>query len=335
MVKIAFYDAETQEASFFKKALAGKANAEFIAEPLSSGNVVADADILSVFVTSDVTADLMGRFTALKHIACRSTGYDNVDTNAAAGRNVSVSNVPTYGEYTVAEYAFGLILLLSRKLLGAINASDADTTDPKTIQGFDLHGKTLGVIGAGRIGRHVIQIARGLGMSVVAYDPMPDEKLARELGFVYAEAEEVAAKADIVTVHAKYTADNRYFINEAFIKKMKHGAYLINTARGELVDTQALVLALEQKHLAGAALDVLEGEELLSSREEIALLRADKLDPKLLKIGMEIDVLTKMPQVIITHHNAYNTVEAVGRIRQTALDNIDAFLAGQPQNLVS
>lgn len=334
MAKIVFYDAEVQEASFFKKALAGKANMEFIAEPLSPGNVVADADILSVFVTSDVTADVMGRFTALKHIACRSTGYDNVDLKAA-GRNISVSNVPTYGEHTVAEYTFGLILLLSRKLIGAINASHTDGTDPKSIQGFDLHGKTLGVIGTGRIGHSVIKIARGFGMSVIAYDPMPDEKLARELGFDYAEAEVVAAKADIVTVHAKYTTDNRYFINDDFIKKMKHGAYLVNTARGELVDTQALVLALEQEHLAGAALDVLEGEELLSSREEIALLRADKLDPKLLKIGMEIDVLTKMPQVIITHHNAYNTVEAVGRIRQTALDNIEAFLAGQPQNLVS
>lgn len=307
----------------------------FITEPLSVENADGQADVVSVFVSSKVTAEVVQRLTSLKCLATRSTGYNHCDMAALKQRGVLVVSVPTYGEHTVAEYAFGLLLSLSRKLPQAFAAAKASNSGHSQLEGFDLFEKTIGIIGAGRIGQKAARIAKGFGMSVIAYDPMPKDSVAQEIGFTYVGMDELLSKADVVTVHVPYTKDNMHLIDTDRLRSMKKGSILINTARGELVDTRALVDSLSQGHLAGAALDVIEGEELIDSNEELALLRSHQLDPGALTHSLEINVLKTMPNALITSHNAFNTKEAVARINQTTADNIMGFLAGKPVNEVT
>lgn len=307
---------------------------EFIAEPLSDENVRDAAEIISLFVTSQLTEELIKKMPGLRLVACRSTGYNNINLDACRQRGVAVVNVPTYGEHTVAEFAFTLILALSRKLLPAVESVQKGQVRQSNLRGFDLNGKTLGVVGAGRIGKRTIEIGKAFGMKVQAYDPMPDVRAAAEAGFKYADLHELMRQSDIITIHAPYTEDNRHLINKDLLDLCKPEAILINTARGELVDTAALVDALQSGKLAGAGLDVLEGEGLIDIDEELLLLRGGKLPPDMLRLSMEQRVLEKMPNVIITPHNAFNTLEAIRRINQTTAENIKHFMIGEINNQV-
>lgn len=333
MAKIAIYDATDQDKDFFSTNLAGHQLA-FIEDELDEHNADASAEVVSVFVSSKVTSAVVDRLTSLKCLATRSTGYNHCDIDALKRRNAALLTVPTYGEHTVAEYTFGLLLSLSRKLPKAFSAARSGDGEHTALEGFDLAEKTLGIIGAGRIGQNVARIANGFSMNVIAYDPMPKEDVASQIGFSYVPLDKLLAEADIVTIHVPLTNDNSHLINNEKLQAMKQGCVLINTARGELVDTKALIESLTSGHLAGAALDVIEGEELIDSDEELALLRSNKLDPSALTHSLEINVLKTMPNVLITSHNAFNTKEAVGRINQTTANNITAFLAGNPVNEV-
>ncbi|MES3032070.1 MAG: NAD(P)-dependent oxidoreductase, partial [Patescibacteria group bacterium] len=206
------------------------------------------------------------------------------------------------------------------------------------MQGFDLNGKTLGVVGTGKIGKNVAKIAQGFGMNVVAYDLYPDLVFAKENNlkdnFLYKSLNEVVAQADILTLHAPYTKDNYHLINKENIATMKRGSFLINTARGELVDTDALVWGLKEGIIAGVGLDVLEGEQEL--KEEIELLSRSSGSMKMeeYKTLLEDRMLIDMPNVIITPHIAFYTREAVAEILKITVENIKSFLAGAPTNLV-
>ncbi|MFA6520510.1 MAG: NAD(P)-dependent oxidoreductase [Candidatus Paceibacterota bacterium] len=316
-MKIAFFEVEKDKQAFFENVLPG-VEVSFFEERLDEKTVslAKDADILCVFVTSLVNKNTIDVMPNLKFIATRTTGFNHIDCEYAKSKNIFVSNVPAYGSHTVAEFTFALLLTLSRKMREAGQAikENGDFSIPKTVQGFDLDSKTIGVVGTGKIGKNVIQIARGFNMNVLAYDLHPDLDFATKNNFSYKTLPEVLSQSDIVTLHAPYTKENHHLINKENISQFKKGAYLINTARGELVDTGALTFALEEGIIAGAGLDVLEEEKSFIKGGVIPLL--------------------EMPNVIMTPHTAFNTKEAEFRIAETTIENIKSFISGTPINLV-
>ena len=292
---------------------------------------IADAEIVSPFIYSKLTAERLAKLPKLKMISTRSTGFDHVDMAECARRGITVCNVPFYGENTVAEHTFALILALSRKVHEAFVRVRAGNFSLEGLRGFDLKDKTIGVVGAGRIGLHVIRIARGFGMKVLAFDVKQDNFWAEVLGFEYAELDDLLGRSDIITLHAPYNRHTHHLINRDNVHKIKRGAILINTARGALVNTEALLKALEDGILAGAGLDVLEGEEAIY--EESALL-GDATNPEKLRTAIQNHVILKKPNVVFTPHNAFNSQEALERILDTTAENITAFAAGAPKNAV-
>ncbi len=332
-MRIAFFEIKDWEQRYLADRLP-ETTAHFESGSLDAARLTAlrDVECLSVFIYSRVTPEALAALPALRMIATRSTGFDHIDLEACRKRGVAVSNVPSYGENTVAEHTFALLLMLSRKVHQSYAQVRAGRVDLAGLTGFDLQGKTIGVIGAGRIGLHVIRIARGFGMPVLACDVRRDPFLADLLGFRYVEMERVLGESDIVTLHCPLTPATRHLIGREQIRQMKPGALLVNTARGALVDTDALVEALESGQLGGAGLDVLEGEELI--KEEKQLLH-EKLDVERLHAAVRNRVLLAREDVVFTPHNAFNSHEALVRILDTTLANLQAYRAGQPVNRVA
>ncbi len=307
---------------------------EYVDEPISPTNLNPDTEVISGFVTSVVTSEIIEKLPKLKLIACRSTGFNNIDLQAAEAHGVTVVNVPSYGEKTVAEYAFSLLLALSRKLPQAIGS--IDTADQPHMMGFDLNGKTLGVIGTGRIGMNAIRIAKGFAMEVIAYDPFPKPEMATEIGFTYVDFDTLLANSDVISLHVPFTGSNAHLINDAAIAKMKKGVTLINTSRGELVDTAALLRGLQDGHIGHAGLDVFEDEHIMSLKGVLELIQDKHVSTSEDYFhSIEMLALQKFPNVILTPHNAFNTLEALGRINQTTADNIVKFWYGNIPNKVS
>jgi D-lactate dehydrogenase len=288
--------------------------------------------VLSVFVGSRVDRPLLDACPDLRLVATRSTGLDHVDLAACADRGVAVANVPTYGENTVAEHTFALILALSRNVHKAWVRTQRGDFSIEGLRGLDLRGRTIGLIGVGHIGLHTAKIARGFGMHVLAADPRPQPLLAELVGFRYVGLEELVASADIVSLHAPLVPATRHVVDRELLKRFKRGALLVNTARGGLVDTEALLWALDEGILAGAGLDVLEGEELLTEdRRRLALER----DEASLRVLVENQLLAGREDVVVTPHIGFDSIEAVQRIAEVTATNIAAFLAGHPENLVT
>ncbi len=306
---------------------------KFSDEPLSLESIDPEAEIVSVFIPSQVDAAVLSKMPKLKLIAVRSTGYDNIDLAAAKDNKVVVVNVPSYGEHTVAEYSFALLLALTRKIIQANQAFNSGDALHDELVGSDLYGKVLGVVGCGHIGRNGAQIGVGFGMKVNAYDLHQDETWAKTYGVVFCELDKLLTDSDIVSLHLPYSKAVHHLIDATKLNQMKPQAILVNTARGELVDTAALVEALGSKTIAGAALDVFEGENLVDVHNELSTLRLTGKQT-LLREGLELDILRKLPNVIITNHNAFNTVEAIARINQITAENILAFVGGKTQNSV-
>ena len=332
-MKIAFFEVEGWQKDYLEKKLLSK-ELSFFAEPLSLDNInsAADCPIISPFIYSQINEDILQKLSDLKMIATRSTGFDHIDIQTAKENKVAVCNVPFYGENTVAEHTFALILALSRKLVGSVQRARMGDFTLDGLRGFDLKDKTLGIIGMGHIGLHVARIAKGFEMKVLAYDIKQDKKLAKKIGFEYAGTEELLAKSDIITLHAPDNESTHHLINSENINLIKKGAYLINTARGGLVETQALLKALSDRTLAGVGLDVLEEEFLI--KEEAQLLSREFPKTCDLKTALRNHILLQQKNAIITPHNGFNSNEALMRILDTTVENIAGFMAGKPQNMV-
>ncbi|MFZ3043523.1 MAG: NAD(P)-dependent oxidoreductase [Minisyncoccia bacterium] len=333
-MKIHYFSGEDWEEAYVRTKLP---NEEIIFHTESFGALPEltdpEADVLCSFIESPIGEVQMSRFPALKLIATRSTGYDHIDLVAAKARGITVVNVPFYGENTVAEFAFALLLALSRRTIDADERVRAGTFSPAGLRGFDLAGKTFGVVGCGHIGLHAIRMANGFGMNVIGFDMHPDAELARTLGFTYASLPELLAQSDIITLHVPYNPHTHHLINKENIGTIKKGAYLINTARGAVVETEALVEALKSGILAGAGLDVLEEEGDIN--DATALLSAAHPREEELRITLANHYLIGHPRVIVTPHLAFNTQEAVERILDTTIENIRSFDTGVPANAVS
>jgi D-lactate dehydrogenase len=333
-MKIHYFSGETWEDAYVRARLPGE-DVDFHEGSLATYPELKDSDaaILCTFIESHIGSAELSRFPALKLIATRSTGFDHIDLLAAKARGIAVANVPFYGENTVAEFAFALLLALSRRIIDADERVRDGTFSPKGLRGFDLSGKTIGIIGTGHIGAHMIRMCKGFGMKVIGFDAFPNAELSHTLDFTYLPLTELLAASDIITLHVPYNKQTHHLINKENIGSIKKGAYLINTARGAVVETEALVEALKSEILAGAGLDVLEEEGDLA--DETILLTAPHPREEELRIALENHYLISHPRVIVTPHLAFNTQEAVERILDTTIENIKGFAAGTPSNIVS
>lgn len=329
---IAFYEIEAWEQEYLAASPLVAHQLRFFPRTLGPKDASEEVEALSVFIYSHVTAEVLDRFPRLRLVTTRSTGYDHIDLEACRARDVAVCNVPRYGENTVAEHTFGLILALSRKIHMAYQRTSRFDFSLRGLRGFDLKGKTIGVVGGGAIGLHVVRIARGFGMRVLVTDPKAQPLLAEVLGFEYVPLLSLLRSSDVISLHAPLLPSTHHLINAENIREIKRGAILVNTARGGLVDTAALVAALDEGILAGAALDVFEGEELI--REEAQLLQSGIAPEQVITLLRNYNLLRR-ENVVITPHMAFYSVEAQQRILDTTVANIEAFLRGAPENIVT
>lgn len=329
-MKIGFFELEGWEEAIIRKAITNH-ECRFSNDKIEEGKMPAqtDFDAICIFVDSVINEKTLSYFPNLKFIATRSTGYDHIDLAACKKRGIVVSYVPGYGDNTVAEFAFGLLLTMTRKMFDAIDqVKETETLSHKRLRGIDLRNRTILVIGTGRIGTYVITIAKGFSMNVIAYDLMPKQDLATKLGFSYVSLEEGLQKADIITIHCPLNDSTRHLLNKKTMQFIKRGAYLVNTARGGIIETLALIEALLDGRIASAALDVLEDEE--QTKDEVQFLSKKGVKEEDLKIILANHQLMNMPNVFITPHTAFNTQEALERILNTTLENVSAFISGNP-----
>jgi len=283
-------------------------------------------DIISPFIYSNFDTKVLEKLPNLKMIATRSTGMDHIDCNQCKKNKIVVSNVPVYGSNTVAEYAFALLLATTRKIVVAHQSVEEGEFNPEGLTGVDLVGKTLGVIGCGKIGQNVIKIARGFGMKVLGVDGYRDPKLEKKSGFKYVDLETCLKNSDFVTLHVPAIPETHHMINKKNIKLMKPGSYLINTARGAVVETEAILWALNNKILAGVGLDTTEDESKLESMSTVMSRELSKGD---LQGILSFHLLRDRDDVVFTPHNAFNTKEAIERIIETTMDNIKKFMTSE------
>jgi D-lactate dehydrogenase len=334
-MKIGFFEAEGWEEEIVRKRLSSH-------EVFFSDKKIDDFtlpkrnefEVLSIFVDSRMTEKSMAHFPNLRFIATRSTGFDHIDVKPAKEKDIIVSHVPGYGEHTVAEFTFGLMLSLTRRIYDAMDRiREKELFSSEGLRGTELNGKILGVVGTGRIGKRVVQIAKGFSMKVIAHDTYPDEDFRKKIGFEYVSFDELIGKSDIITFHVPYNKATHHLINKGNIEKIKKGALIVNTARGGVIETEALIQALRKGILGGAALDVLEEEGEIG--DELDYLTKAKPKAEELRTMLYDHILMETPNVLITPHTAFNSEEALREILETTLQNIEAFVAGKPINLAT
>lgn len=337
-MKIAIFEVEPWERECFKD-LDDQHEVIFDDRPLSAQTLAelgadapSDADVVSTFIYSDLGPDVLKRFSQLKLIATRSTGVDHIALDYCKEQNIQIANVPAYAENTVAEHVFALLLAISHRLIDAVDRTRRGDFSQDGLNGFDLYGKVMGIVGTGSIGLHTIRIAKGFGMEVLAFDIKPVETAAKELGFTYVPLSDLLRGSDVISLHVPGGKKTRDMISSDEFGLMKKGVVLINTARGSVVDTRALLHAISEGKVAAAGLDVLPEEPVV--REEAELLRTAFSREHDLEALLADHILLRLRNVIITPHSAFNTREAVQRILDTTRANIEAFLRGEPQNVL-
>jgi len=332
MDRIAFFEVEDWEKEYLEKALQGN-DLFFTKEKLEKDTIslAKDAVIISPFIYSSINEDVLEKLPHLKFIATRSVGYDHINIELCKKKGIIVANIPKYGGDTVAEHTFALILAISRKLIPSVERTKRGDFSLEGLTGFDLYGKTLGVLGTGHIGKKVIEMGICFGMKILAFNRTEDEELVKR-GVKYEDMETVLANSDVISLHLPHTKETEHIINMQNINKFKKGSVLINTARGSLVETQAILEGLEKGILSGAGIDVLEEE--CSLKEERELLTNEFLKSCDIKTQLLNHVLLMRPDVIITPHNAFNSKEALIQILNITVSNVKAFLSGSKLNIV-
>ena len=322
--KIAFFGAKPYDiASFDKVNEKYNYDIRYYKGHLNPNNVVLtqDTDVVCIFVNDTADAAVIDAMVdnGVKLLALRCAGFNNVDLKAAKGK-LPVVRVPAYSPYAVAEYSLALMLSLNRKIHRAYWRTRDGNFSLNGLMGFDMHGKTIGIIGTGKIARILIRLLKGFGMRILAYDLYPDMKFAGEEGISYVSLDELYRESDIISLHCPLTDQTKYMIDKDSIDKMKEGVMIINTGRGQLISTNDLIEGLKEKKIAAAGLDVYE--------EEGEYFYEDKSD----KI-IDDDVLARLlsfNNVIVTSHQAFFTKEALHNIAETTLQNIEDFRCHRP-----
>ncbi len=324
---ITFFETPDWQASYIRKKLKNT-SVKFFPDTLDASGLklAKNTEILGIFIGSKIDNKTLSALPKLQLIVTMSTGYDHIDLKACHKRGVSVTNVPFYGENTVAEHTLALILSISRRIHQSYQRTSRGIFSFEDLRGFDLKGKILGVIGTGHIGRHVIRMAQGFEMNIIAYDAYPDKVWAKKNAAEYLPLNSLLRRADIITLHAPYNPKTHHLLNEKNMRLIKKGGIIINTSRGALIDTAAMVKALQDGRLGALGLDVLEGEQQIKEEAELLSGIHSMQD---LKINMENHILMHSDKVILTPHNAFNSDEAIQRILDTTILNIKQFTAKQ------
>ncbi len=334
MEKIIFFDVEDYEREFLQKNCEGKYNYIFVSEPLNDLKPVpeeySDVRIISCFTNSRVNKEVLAQFPRLKLIALRSVGFNHVDISYCKEHGIAVETTPNYGNDSVAEFAIGLLLDVARKITRSYINLKNQEVNPIASVGFELAGKTMGIVGLGKIGSEMARLAKGFDMKILGYDIKENIELEEKYGVEYTTFHNLLEKSDVISLHSPLTAENLHLFNKETFKKMKNNAILINTARGELIETQALYNALAAKEIAGAGLDVLECEETLSNPDYLDDI--DRLNDNYLRKTLLNNRILNLDNAIVTPHIAYDTTEAIHRILNTTMENIAAFINGKIQN---
>ena len=330
-MKIAFFELKEWERDILPGYAQQLGADVFPSEVEEDLKTASEYEIISTFIYSDLSEKILKKLPNLKLIATRSTGFDHIDLNYCKKKKITVCNVPSYGENTVAEHTFALILALSRRIVEGANRVKQGGFSPTGLTGFDLNGKTIGIIGVGSIGQWVVKYAKAFGMKILGVTSSAHPKLEKKLGYQRVALKACLKQADVITLHVPYCKATHHLINRGNIKRMKKGSLLINTARGPIVETESILWALEQGILAGAGLDVLEEEENLDDPQALF---SGYISNDNLKELVAVHLLREKPNVIITPHNAFNSKEAIERIVKTTYGNIQGFLKSELKNRV-
>lgn len=315
MEKITFYDTKPYDKVWMDK-LKGEygLNIKYFESKLNIDTVslARGSDAVCVFVNDTVDAQVIEALHeyGIRILALRCAGFNNVDFKAAFGK-LHVVRVPAYSPYAVAEHAMALLLAVNRKVHRAYNRTRDFNFNINGLTGFDLHGKTMGVVGTGKIGRVFIDICKGFGMNVIAYDPYP----IKDAGFEYVSCKELMLRSDVISLHCPLTPETKHIINENSLAAAKHGVTVINTSRGALIDTAALLNAIKEGHVRGAGLDVYEEESELFFEDFSNTIVQDDVLARLISL----------PNVILTSHQAFLTDEALEKIAHTTLENLRCY----------
>lgn len=331
-MKIAFFEVQDWEIPVLQKAL-GKHQVSFYKEELTAGNAskAASADAISIFIYSKIDKEILNKMPNVKFITTRSMGFDHINLEECKKRGIKVATAPHYGDNSVAEHTMGLILSISRNIHKAYLRTVNKNYSIEGLKGFDLKGKTLGVVGVGRIGSHVVKMACGFEMNILAFDHHPNKELKGCCKYV--SMNEILKKSDIITLHVPYCPENHHLISSKEFAKMKQGVVLINTSRGPVVDTKAMLEALKAGKLSGVGIDVLEGEELIKEENEL-LHDIKRLDlEKMRQLALDHELLND-ERVVFTPHIAFYSHEAVMRILEVTAENLIAFGKKKPINLI-
>ena len=322
-LRIAFFDAKSYDIESFNAVNKDyNFDIRYYQERLSISTVplAKGADVVCIFVNAECDAQVIDELinNGVKLIALRCAGFNNVDLKAAEGR-IRVTRVPAYSPHAVAEYAVSLMLSLNRKIYRAVNRTRDGNFTLNGLLGFDMYGKTAGVIGMGRIAKELIKILHGFGMNVMVYDLYPDHEFAKQYDVKVVSLDELYANSDIISLHCPLTPDTKFLINQDSIAKMKKGVMIINTGRGKLINTEDLIEGLRSKQVGSAGLDVYEEE-----REYFYEDKSDKM--------IDDDVLARLlmvPNVVLTSHQAFFTAEALHNIAVSTLDSVKEFADGK------
>lgn len=319
MKKAAFFDTHPYDREWFSK-LDKSFEIKFFEEKLNPENadLAKGFDAAIAFVNDTINRNAIEALAAggVKVLAMRCAGYNNIDFKAAYDNNLKVLRVPVYSPYAVAEHAMALLLTLNRKIHRAYNRTRDFNFSLNGLTGFDLHGRTMGVIGTGKIGQIFIKICQGFGMRVIAYDPYPIENA----GFEYVDLDTLYRESDAVSLHCPLTDSTHHILNADAFSKMRTGVYIINTSRGGLIDSEALLEAIKSRKIAGAGLDVYE--------EEASFFFEDRSDT-IINDDTLARIIT-LPNVILTSHQAFLTNEALKNIAEVTIANLEDFFAGKP-----
>lgn len=320
-MKLSFFNLDDLEKEIIKKNF-NNSNLRFFDNSINKTDISEfyDSEIICICPKSNVNKEIIDKCEKLKCIVTRSTGVDHIDTKFCEEKNIEIKNTVKYGGITVAEYQFGLMLSLIRKINKAYQRVKNKSFSKNHLQGIDLYGKTIGVIGCGNIGKNVIRIANGFGMNVLVYTRTIDKELEKKMNFKYVSLDEIYFNSDIISLNVPSTDETHHLIDKKAFDKMKNSAILINTSRGKIINADDLINAIENKKISGAALDVIEGEKFL---------KGDFLDidnNKKEKVIENLDKLLNFENVIITPHIAYNTKEAVDRILEETIENIKEYI---------
>ncbi len=322
-MKIAFYDSKPHDEQSFRKANEAYGfEMKFFKGHLNPDNVMLTKgfDVACIFVNAVANADVINQLVenGVKMIALRCAGFNNVDLKAAKNR-IKVVRVPAYSPYAVAEHTLALMLTLNRKTHKAYSRTRDGNFTLNGLMGFDMHGKTAGIIGTGKIAKILIKTLSAMGMNILAYDLYPDNEFAANNNMRYCSLDELYAKSDVISLHCPLTKDTEYIINENSIEKMKQGVMIINTGRGKLIDTSALIDGLKLGKIGSAGLDVYEEESEYFFEDYSNIILDDDVLARLLSFN----------NVVVTSHQAFFTAEAVESIAKTTLENIQEFIDGK------